>query len=150
MKKSFSSPCLTGLNNRVSPCATAQNAPKMRKSISTNAFPMDIPILEAISNEMQIEAVIHVSGLQAGSCAISNAKFPYELLSKFQRETPLLPEEKALTECLLEPCEKEEPPKRLWQRPITLSYLDLSETDPRINQRYAEYLRRIRKNRKGN
>lgn len=148
MKKSLSSPCLSGQQTKLT-----QHAPKMRKSVSTNAFPIDIPIyptLEAISNEMQIEAVVHVSGLQAGSCAISNSKFPYELLSKFQKGEPLLPQEKALTECLLEPCEKEEPPKRLWQRPSNLSYLDLSETDPRINQRYAEYLRRVRKNRKTN
>lgn len=142
MKKSISTPSLTSLGK--TPPLT-----KMRRSTSTNAFPAPLemvgPLLEIVNTEIQMEAVLHVPALHAGSCSIDNHKFPFELLTK---DGPLVSEEKALVNCLLEPIEKEVNTRSISRIPQSPSYLDLSEGDPKIAERYAEFLRRVRKGRR--
>lgn len=147
MKKSLSSPSLVGLGRQAAPHSPLPSS-KMGKSKSINAIPELMGVaFDVFQKEIQAEAVFHVPALQAGKCGIGMAKFPYEVLMREENGEPLGKEEKALVECLLEPNDREDAPvHRPWGRALQgLSYLDLSEHNPQISQRYAELLRRVRR-----
>lgn len=123
----------------------------IRRSASHNALPLlhDGQILEAINGELQIETVLHVPALHAGTCAIEVHKFPFELKEAINTKAPLVDEDKALANCLLDTCDDEEINNRALKRPIQLSsYLDLCEYDEKVMQRYAKLLYRVRKSKK--
>lgn len=149
MKKSLSAPNLTSLASKhasvpATPCPTPMT--KMKKSISTCALNSSfdpVAVLEAMAVEFQIESVIKVSSVQAGTCGLTLQKFPYEILDSDSDADKT--REMAL--CLAEPAEKEE--MRTFPRisPST-TYLELCETNELLQQRYLNHLNRIRKNKR--
>lgn len=140
MKKSVSAPNLT---NAKFMAASPPQPLKMKKSISTNALPLDVSHTEmsplyALNYELQFEAMFHVTGAQAGTCALSHGTFPYEILNT--NEEPA----KDMAACLLEPSECEEQPHRPW-RHANQRTTDICTLDSERSRRFSAIMRRRRK-----
>lgn len=87
MKKSISSPNLQNFNKQK----------YIKKNFSTNALPTLDHLTSIITNEIQVESILNVSGLQAGSCMIENKMLSYNLLN-----SPIIDKNKKLMECLID------------------------------------------------
>lgn len=139
MKKSVSAPCLQTFS--------IKQPTNIKRNISINSLPIvdDISSLTSnmvniISEEIQVESVLHVPSHQVISCILTNKTFPNDILKK---------EDKNVAECLLEP-DSNEDEHRIVLRRSTTSYLDLSEICEKTSERYASFLQKIRKQRKKN
>lgn len=151
MKKSISAPCLHTLNTNISIVGTSR---AIKKTTSTNALSgllgTDVsPLLNTISNEIQLESILHIPSSQLGTCFIINKSLPSDIL-----ENPVYHSiDKNMAECILEP----DPPEQETRHTDinsglirNQSYLDLCEMCDKTAERYALYLRKIRQSRKKN
>jgi hypothetical protein len=143
MKKSLSAPNLVSL-----PHVPVQGSSLLkRKSTSHPALP---PFVDAVTDavtEWQIESVFKVSAVQAGSCGMSLHTFPYEIVMK----PDAFPEEKVkdMAVCLSAPPEKDELVLEKVFRSIgNASYLEMTEVNERISDRFATLLQRVRRSRR--
>lgn len=145
MKKSVSSPSLSTMTGKMQPTVPV----KLRKSVSTQAFPIDsvLSSIDALSSELQMESMLHVTGAQAAACSIPVNKFPYEILQSGEFNNTV----KDLVNCLIEPSEKEDMPRMRIPR-CHNSFLDVCEADftSEKAQKYFSMLRSIRKRRNRN
>jgi len=159
MKKSLSAPNLPSLSffgsrqTVPSPCP-----PKINKSVSTCALNMTIDpvtVLETMVVELQIESVLNVTSIQAGTCGLNLQTFPYEVMNMDTSMNTGMNtgmntnNEKAreIALCLAEPAEKDE----LSDLPRINSantYLELCETNKCIQQRFCTHLNRIRRSKR--
>lgn len=150
MKKSMSAPCLQNASTNI----TFANSKPMKKTTSTNALSAYIgnditPIINIISNEIQLESVLHVPSSQLGICFVMNKSFPTSILDN----ESLLSIDKNMAECIVEP-DPPEPETRdtnmisgVIRNP---SYLDLCQICDKTAERYALHLRKLRQSRKKN
>lgn len=147
MKKSLSAPNLVSLSH----VPVQASAILKRRSISHPAIsPLVDAVTDAVSDavtEWQIESVFKVSAVQAGSCGMSLQTFPYEIIMKPDAYSEEKVKEMAV--CLSAPPEKDEPILEKVFRSIgNASYLEMTEVNERISDRFATLLQRVRRNRK--
>jgi hypothetical protein len=136
MKKSFSAPNFGHI-------ATIPS-PTLKRSTRMSAIPVNIEeVNNIVIQELQTEAVLHVSGLQAGVCALSVAEFPSAVLQSAEGVDERKIE---MASCLMGPSEKESIRPSM-PRPFSTSYLDLCETNEYVKERYVKLLSSVRRNR---
>lgn len=142
MKKSISAPCLQNIK---------PNA--IKKNVSVHAFP-DINLIQIlgdeIQKEIQLESILHTTTSQLTSCMIQNKEFPSDILQAVHENILDTQKYRAISECIIEPepDEKEQEYEMYLRR--NMSYLNLTEMCEKTAEKYATYLRKIRKNRKKN
>ena len=137
MKSSVSAPNLSS--------GMAPHSPPLKRCVRMHALPVNIDeVPTLVLQELQTEAVLHVSGLQAGVCALSSSEFPSAVLNQTSESS-----DKALdmAACLMTPGEHENISRPSMPRPFSTSYLDLCETNELVNQRYIKLLASVRRKR---
>ena len=135
MNKSFSAPNLGHM---------APLSPSLRRCARMHAIPVNIDDINSIViQELQTEAILHVSGLQAGVCALGAAEFPSTILNDGKTTDERVIE---MASCLMGPSEKETIRPSL-PRPFSTSFLDLCETNEGVQQRYVKLLSSVRRKR---
>jgi hypothetical protein len=87
---------------------------------------------------------LHVSGLQAGVCALSSSEFPAAVLDQTSKSSDKTLD---MAACLMTPGEHENISRPSMPRPFSTSYLDLCETNELVNQRYIRLLASVRRKR---
>lgn len=160
MKKSLSAPNLPSLSSNGSRQANSfmvkNQKPKMNKSVSACALNMTIDpvtVLETMVVELQIESVLKVTSIQAGTCGLNLQTFPYEVLNMNMNMDMNMDmnmnNEKArnIALCLAEPTEKDEI-NDLPRLNSANTYLELCETNKSIRQRFCTHLNRIRRSKR--
>ena len=135
MKSSVSSPNLSS--------GVAPPSPPLKRCMRMHALPVNIDEVPGlVLQELQTEAILHVSGLQAGVCALSSTEFPSAILNAASNDKSL-----DMAACLMAPSEHENISRPSLPRPFSTSYLDLCETDELVNQRYIRLLTSVRRKR---
>lgn len=134
MKSSVSAPNLSGM---------VSHSPPLKRCMRMHALPVNIDEVPGlVLQELQTEAVLHVSGLQAGVCALSSTEFPSAILNAASNDKSL-----DMAACLMAPSEHENISRPSLPRPFSTSYLDLCETNELVNQRYMRLLASVRRKR---
>ncbi len=137
MKSSVSAPNLSG--------GMAPPSPPLKRCVRMHALPVNIDeVPSLVLQELQTEAVLHVSGLQAGVCAISSSEFPAAVLNQTSESSDKTLD---MAACLMTPGEHENISRPSMPRPFSTSYLDLCETNELVNERYIKLLASVRRKR---
>ena len=148
MKRSVSAPNLTSSRNSLLPPL------KLRKSVSVNALPVDMSLspLDMLGAEIQVEAVFHVTGIQAGQCALNAQAFPGEVLLSNASHEDLNSDSMDLAACLICPSDVDPPPSPVFQRPTmgSATYFSTCEASFDMSRRYYALLKGVRNNRRKN
>ena len=122
MKKSISTPSL------------AASPPCIRRSVSTNALP-ELSVIEAM--------IITKAPIYHNAQCLSTSDFPEHLL---KGEPPISED---FLRCLVTPYDPPAPEKVVTVPQYTRSFLQLSAEYETYQQKYVEWLRRVRRNRRG-
>jgi hypothetical protein len=137
MKSSVSAPNLSS--------GMAPPSPPLKRCVRMHALPVNIDeVPSLVLQELQTEAVLHVSGLQAGVCALSSSEFPAAVLDQTSKSSDKTLD---MAACLMTPGEHENISRPSMPRPFSTSYLDLCETNELVNQRYIRLLASVRRKR---
>lgn len=140
MKSSVSAPNLSS--------GMAPPSPPLKRCVRMHALPVNIDeVPTLVLQELQTEAVLHVSGLQAGVCALSSSEFPAAVLNQTNQTTQSSDKTLDMAACLMTPGEHENISRPSMPRPFSTSYLDLCETNEFVNQRYIKLLASVRRKR---
>jgi hypothetical protein len=137
MKSSVSAPNLLG--------GMAPPSPPLKRCVRMHVLPVNIDeVPTLVLQELQTEAVLHVSGLQAGVCALASSEFPAAVLNQTLESSDKTLD---MAACLMTPGEHENISRPSMPRPFSTSYLDLCETNELVNQRYIKLLASVRRKR---
>lgn len=137
MKTSVSAPNLSS--------GMAPPSPPLKRCVRMHALPVNIDeVPTLVLKELQTEAVLHVSGLQAGVCALSSSEFPAAVLNQTLENSDKTLD---MAACLMTPGEHENISRPSMPRPFSTSYLELCETNELVNQRYMKLLASVRRKR---